>query len=172
MKKVVIHLSIWIAFIQRAHMSESTPNEVVNSFIEKTVGISIPKGMRLVRKQFKNSIPEVLVYLMKTRECYFNLKKQHTDVETEVLSLIASISVALTAEKQMSRPIVKAIRRQVKKDFLLDRSSLIIEWISAGYSYRDISKHLVSHHRKEISPTYIHRVCKEMGWSDKGGKQL
>ncbi len=145
--------------------NEIQTQNVVNTFIEKVVGISIPTGMVLVRKQYRKSTPEVLVFLMQTRKCYFNLKQQYPNADTELLSLIASISVAVASEGQVAKPKKMLVRKQAKKDFLLDRSALVCEWLDSGCSYRHISKHLLTHYRKDISATYVHRIARELNWN-------
>jgi len=145
--------------------SFSNDNSVV-MFIHQVTGVSIPLAQRVIRKQFLKEIPELLSFLQLSRVHYFKLKKVYPTQDSDVLSLVAWTLAAIEIDKNMEDMPIHTLkkRRQPKRDYLLNRSSLIKSWLEQGSSIRDISYHLKVKHRTEISPTYIHRIATEMGW--------
>ena len=133
---------------------------------------------------FKNQNLEIKIDIfLEKRNEFFKIKNLNQSAEFSALD-IASFYLAInnfyklkeksmTKNKTMSTSEIKkfndytikaSISKQKsskKEDFLLDKSSIIIDLIAKKRSFREISKYLQQYHKTKISHTYIKQIIEK-----------
>jgi len=130
----------------------------------------------------KQSIDIQLWVADKSRKEYFNLKKQNTESDSTLLSIVASLISAFKAynyyKKQHRKnklftpndvilenlieknKFVEGKRVAKKEQFLTRKLPLLLKWLANGESYRSIALRLITIDGESISHEYIRQFIK------------
>lgn len=153
----------------------------INQQIEQETLCSVQKRIQLLNWFKKQNVMVQIEVFKKQKTQYFKLNQQVQESNTVALSsFYSAINLFYQNDKQLkcknnlgnlnaiaknSYFIIKKhkkLRKNVKRDKLLNIWGTIQKLKSEAYSYRAMSQYIVAQHRFEVSHTYIANLWKEL----------